>query len=97
MTNAGDVFFDYPCDHCGQLFCGRVQVMNLALNYIEDQYCLDRLATTHTVSRMELATMARAYIASRECFKTAWDRLNVRACPLIATHQCLCQDTPQET
>lgn len=88
-----DPFFDYACDRCGAPFCERVQIMNLALDYVEEQFCLDCLAAEQGMVPAELAAFAKDYVHARECFKTPWEKFNAAACPLIAQGQCHCQDT----
>lgn len=84
----------YACDRCGAMFCERVQIMNLALDYVEEQYCLDCLAKEQDMEPPALAAFARDYVYARECFKTPWDKINARACPRIELAQCFCQDGP---
>lgn len=87
-------FFDYYCDRCGAPFCERVQVMNLALDYVEEMYCLTCLAAEQGMSEADLAQFAKDYVYSRECFKTPWDNFadKAKACPRLATQTCHCQD-----
>lgn len=87
-------FFIYPCDHCGAGFCERVNLMNLALDYVESAYCLDCLARMHEMNPAELANFAQAYVHARECFKTPWDNEAAHAaqCPRLPESQCHCQD-----
>jgi hypothetical protein len=85
-------FFDYTCDQCGAPVCERVQLMNLALDYVEDLYCLQCLATEQGMEQPELAEFAKDYVYSRECFKTPWDKFNAKACPRLSQNQCYCQD-----
>jgi hypothetical protein len=92
MTPADASFFDYTCDRCGAPVCERVQIMNLALDYVEDIYCLACLAAEQGTSEHELADFAKAYVHSRECFKTPWDKFDASRCPKLAQNQCYCQD-----
>lgn len=92
MSHPEPSFFDYTCDRCGQPLCERVQLMNLALNYEEEIYCLNCLAAEQGMSEPELAEFTKAYIQSRDCFKTPWDKFNAKPCPKLSTHQCFCQD-----
>ncbi len=87
-------FFDYPCDRCGAMFCERVQIMNLALNYVDEQYCLACLAAEQGLSEAAMADFAREYVLARECFKTPWDHFAPRArqCPRLPEGTCHCQD-----
>lgn len=68
--------------------------MNLALDYVDEMYCLSCLSAEQGMSEPELADFAKDYVHSRECFKTPWDNFKNKAiqCPKIATHQCFCQD-----
>jgi hypothetical protein len=92
MTNPAESFFDYFCDRCGAPFCERVQVMNLALNYVEEQYCLPCLAAEQDMGQADFAAFAKEYVYARECFKTPWDNFNALVCPHIEAQQCFCQD-----
>lgn len=87
-------FFDYTCDRCGAPVCERVQIMNLALNYVETLFCLHCLAGEQDLTEAAMAEFAKAYVHARECFKTPWDTFNASACPKISTHTCYCQDQP---
>jgi len=85
-------FFDYTCDRCGAPFCERVQLMNLALDYVDEQFCLACLAAGQDMNETAMADFARDYIDSRECFKTPWEKFDATGCPKLATHSCHCQD-----
>lgn len=89
-------FFDYACDRCGAPFCERVQIMNLALDYVDEMYCLSCLATEQAMADADLAEFAKDYVYARECFKTPWDNFADKAvtCPKLQTQQCFCQDRP---
>jgi hypothetical protein len=89
-------FFDYYCDRCGAPFCERVQIMNLALNYVDEMFCLMCLAAEQGLSEADMATFARDYVYGRECFKTPWDHFGpqARQCPRLTTETCFCQDVP---
>jgi hypothetical protein len=86
-------FFDYHCDRCDASVCERVQLMNLALNYEEELFCLDCLATEQESTPADLADFAKSYVYSRDCFKNPWNKFNAAPCPKIALHQCFCQDS----
>lgn len=88
------LFFDYHCDRCDALFCERVQIMNLALNYIDEMFCLSCLAKEQDLSEAEMAQFAKEYVYARECFKTPWDNFSPQAqqCPRLPLQQCFCQD-----
>ena len=90
--NLESAFFDYACDHCGAPVCERVQIMNLALDNVEDLYCLPCLATEQDMAPPALAEFARDYVYSRDCFKTPWQNFNATGCPRLATGSCYCQD-----
>lgn len=86
-------FFDYTCDRCGAPVCERVQLMNLALSYEEELFCLDCLSAEQSMSPAELADFAKSYVYSRDCFKNPWMKFDATPCPKIATGLCFCQDT----
>jgi hypothetical protein len=92
MADTDVSFFDYTCDQCGAPVCERVQLMNLALDYVEDLYCLQCLANEQGMPQPELAEFAKDYVQSRECFKTPWDKFNASTCPKLPLGQCYCQD-----
>ena len=94
MTDCLPSFFDYTCDRCGGPVCERQQIMNLALDNVDDLYCLGCLAEEQAMTQPELAEFARDYVCSRECFKTPWDAFNAKPCPKLSTQECYCQDTP---
>ena len=86
-------FFDYNCDRCGAPVCERVQIMNLALDNVDELFCLVCLAEEQEMGPVELAEFAKAYVYSRECFKTPWDAFKAKSCPRLSTGECYCQDT----
>jgi hypothetical protein len=94
MTQSETSFFDYFCDRCGAPFCERAQVMNLALNYVDEMYCLACLAAEQGLTEADIAQFAKDYVYARECFKTPWDHFAGQAqnCPRLTTHTCFCQD-----
>lgn len=89
-------FFDYTCDRCGAPVCERVQIMNLALDYVDELFCLSCLAAELDMTAPALADYARQYVQARECFKTPWDAFAPQAlqCPQLTLKQCYCQDSP---
>lgn len=89
-----DAFFIYTCDRCGAGFCERVQIMNLALDNVEEMYCLTCLAAEQGMTEAALAEFAKDYVYGRECFKTPWDNFadQAKACPRLPLGQCHCQD-----
>lgn len=68
--------------------------MNLALDYVEEMYCLTCLAAEQGMTEADLAAFAKDYVYARECFKTPWDNFGPRAvkCPLLPAGGCHCQD-----
>jgi hypothetical protein len=96
MTLPEAPFFDYTCDLCGAALCERVQIMNLALNYVETLYCLACLAEEQGLTQEAMADFAREYVYARECFKTPWYHFGAQArqCPRLPLLQCFCQDSP---
>lgn len=84
-------FFDYMCDRCGGPFCERVHVMNMALNYIDEEYCLACLSKELGKTEPELADFAWLYVQARDCFKDPWTKFDATACPRIETQNCYCQ------
>jgi len=92
LTNA--IFFDYTCDRCGAPVCERVQIMNLALDNVDELFCLACLAEEQDMAQPALAEFARDYVYSRECFKTPWDSFSAQAkqCPRLPQNECHCQD-----
>src|SRR4051794_9740319 len=87
-------FFEYTCDRCGAPVCGRMQIMNLALDFVEELFCLACLASEQDMAEAELADFAKAYVYSRECFLTPWQNIQAATCPKIEQQQCFCQDRP---
>lgn len=96
MSDLTTAFFDYSCDQCGAPVCERVQLMNLALGYEADLYCLDCLAQLQDMPADELAAFAKSYISSRDCFKAPWLKFNARDCPKLETGACFCQHLNDE-
>jgi len=84
----------YSCMQCGAAFCERVQIMNLALDYVDVQYCLSCLAAENEQPIEKLTGHIKGYIHSRECFETPWLSVPVRQCPNLKTNACYCQDLP---
>ncbi len=93
MTPLPIHFFDYTCDRCGAPVCERVQLMNLALNYEEELFCLDCLAAEQDMSPEALADFAKSYVYSRDCFKNPWMKFDATPCPKRTDGLCFCQDT----
>ncbi len=95
MSSSSALFFDYTCDVCGGPVCERIQLMNLALNYEEELFCLDCLASEQEMSPPDLASFAKEYVYSRDCFKTPWFKFNAKPCPKLDQQQCFCQDSEE--
>ena len=94
MTALESDFFDYHCDRCGGLFCERINVMNLTLDFVDEQYCMACLSAELVKSEPELAEFVKEYVHARECFKTPWDAFAPQAarCPRLPLGSCHCQD-----
>ena len=86
-------FFDYRCDACGAPFCERIHVMNLTLDRIETELCMDCLAKEYNMPPAEMADYTWDYVQARDCFKNPWESFNASACPKISLQQCFCQKT----
>jgi len=84
-------FFDYMCDRCGGPFCERVNVMNLALNYVDETFCLPCLSAELGKSESDLADFAWLYVQARDCFKDPWMKFDASACPKLEDKTCYCQ------
>ncbi len=91
MTPTPDAFFDYHCDRCGAPFCERVQIMNLALGYVDETLCLACLSAELSKPEPDVAHFAWAYVQARDCFKDPWLKFNASACPRLESHTCYCQ------
>lgn len=83
-------FFSYYCDRCDRPFCERIHVMNLALNHIDEEYCLECLADDTAQSPEDFYTWILEYVQERECFLTPWTNFSVAACPRITDKTCFC-------
>lgn len=84
-------FFDYYCTRCDTPYCERVNIMNLALDYTEEGFCLSCLAQAHEMREPELAAFILDYVNSRECFQTPWNTFDPAPCPKNETKTCYCQ------
>lgn len=89
-------FFDYFCDECGSQFCERVNLMNLALDQIDEAYCINCLAKDNDLTVEKMADFAWGYIEQRDCFKDPWMKFDASACPLIEDNACHCQLPKEE-
>ena len=87
------VTFDYYCAQCDAPFCERVNLLNLALDYEENGYCLNCLSADQQVaSPRALVLQLLPYINSRDCFKKPWHEQNVAQCARLVEQICYCQD-----
>lgn len=84
-------FFTYTCDDCGTPFCERILVINLALDFVDDAYCLACLAQKEDTEPEALFHWIGDYIQSRNCFKTPWDSFDPASCPRIQEKTCYCE------
>lgn len=70
------------CQKCRAGLCLRKQVVNLALGFSEDMYCLGCLAADMGQEEGEILASAKAYILDRQCFAKSWKLyLTVDYCP----------------
>lgn len=75
--------FPFPCLKCKNPICRRAYNLNLALGYIEEQFCLNCLSETHNQTKEDLFDYIFDYIQSRNCFKKEWDKMTSKnECPL---------------
>ncbi|MEB3206199.1 MAG: hypothetical protein VKK59_02475 [Vampirovibrionales bacterium] len=89
-------FFPYFCSQTDEPFCERIQIMNLALGYTEDQYALSVLMALHGFDAPEgLLSYLLPYIESRDCFKKPWQAVEVFKCPRRSNGLCCCQSLEQ--
>ena len=78
--------FPFPCPKCNQDICRRAYNINLALGYVEEQYCLNCLSELHNQDIESLFNFVYGYIQSRDCFKKEWVKMKTQAeCPLPKT------------
>jgi hypothetical protein len=79
------------CDRCGAALCLRKQVINLALGFVDQMFCLGCLGKDNQTPA-ELLESLRDYIDGRECFAKQWIRYSsVEYCPDqtgCIPHQC---------
>lgn len=85
-----DAFFTYHCDACDAPFCERVNVMNLALDHVDESLCMDCLAREQENSPKALSEQLVGYILSRDCFKTPWEAFDPSGCPKRESGTCCC-------
>lgn len=66
--------------------------MNLALGYVEEQYCLNCLSKMHSQDMDSMFDFVHSYIQGRDCFKKEWIKMTQRSeCPLpnsCVIHKC---------
>jgi hypothetical protein len=84
-------FFSYECLACSAPVCERVMIMNLALGYEDDIFCLTCLAQDIGASSADIAEQARDYVMARDCFRSPWSKFDASACPRQAEQSCPCQ------
>lgn len=72
------------CTATGKDVCRHVYIMNLALGYVEDFYCLEALAEMHNKTPKEIYDFAYGYVDMRECFRKEWDKIDncIKTCPV---------------
>ncbi len=83
-------FFDYYCDACDKPFCERIHVMNLVLNNVDSEFCLECLAKSTEKEPDAFYHWVLDYVMERECFKTPWEKFNPTPCPRITDKTCFC-------
>jgi hypothetical protein len=84
-------FFDYQCDNCGKPFCERIHVMNMVLNLVEEEFCLECLAENESRSPETFYYWIIDYVMARDCFKGPWEKFNPAPCPRITDKSCFCK------
>lgn len=60
------------CARCGAMLCGRKQVMNLALGFVDTMLCLKCLGKELDREPAEIIEQLIPYIRLRECFNKSW-------------------------
>lgn len=75
--------FPFPCPKCSQDVCRRAYTINLALGYVEEQFCLNCLSKMHNQDMDSMFDFIFGYIESRDCFKNEWIKMKAKTeCPL---------------
>ena len=75
--------FPFPCPKCSKKICRRAYNINLALGFVDEQYCLNCLADLHDQTKESLFDFIYGYIQSRDCFKKEWVKMKDKSeCPL---------------
>lgn len=78
--------FPFPCTKCGKSICRRAYNINLALGYVEEQFCLICLSVMHNQNIESMFDFIYPYIQSRDCFKKEWIKMISKTeCPLPDT------------
>jgi hypothetical protein len=86
------VSFDYYCSRCDATYCERVNLLNLALDYDDDGFCLACLCAEQTTETPQaLVAALLPYINSRDCFKKPWHAQDTRHCARKADATCFCE------
>jgi len=84
-------FFDYHCVSCAKPFCERIHIMNLALNHIESEFCLECLAQKEKQIPEAFYQWILDYIKMRPCFQKPWAAFDYVTCPRIVDKSCFCK------
>lgn len=84
-------FFEYVCDGCGKPFCERIHVMNLVLDNLDEEFCLECLAAEESHEPEGFYQWIINYVDARECFKSVWDKFDASPCPRIPDKSCFCK------
>jgi hypothetical protein len=88
------LFFEYTCDTCATPFCERILIMNMALGFEEEQYCLKCLTQQENQPSEKLFfDWIKDYILARDCFLSPWQKFNPSPCPRIADQTGFCSPT----
>ena len=75
--------FPVPCLKCSKSICRRAYNINLALGYVDEQYCLMCLSVLQEQDIDTLFDFIYGYIQSRDCFKKEWSKMKHKSeCPL---------------
>lgn len=69
--------------------------MNLALGYVEEQFCLNCLSSMHNQDIDSMFDFVYGYVQSRDCFKKEWIKMKTKSeCPLpnsCVIEKCFCK------
>lgn len=70
------------CSKCSEPLCLRKQTINLALNHVEEMFCLTCLGEHYGRKPEDVLLSVKPYIQSRPCFDKEWMRYrDESACP----------------